>query len=466
MKLRLPNWIVLQVLFFCIPCLAEEYGNVTTQKVAEGVYLFSTTPYGDVGMSGNSVAILSEDSVLVFDSNGLPETAEKIIGEIRKLTDKPVKYLVNSHWHWDHWHGNQAYRDAFPDIQIIAHKKTVEQMKEVEPRWNGDGLKNQLPAYVDSIGKKLEETRARKAPEQEVRELEELYDMDSRFLKQKTELRRTLPNLTFAETLMLRSGNREIEISHASAITVGDAYVFLPKEKILITGDILLDPYPYAIGGTYPSSWLKKLEEFDSLDPAIIIPGHGAPQKEDFLLKNISLFQAIVKRVADSRASGSTLEQTKEVIGKDYVSIASRDWDYKRREGKRVQSILPGYLCVPRVSRVGESADRSPGRPQVELTLAGPSTITCSSPSLTESSVYPMESSTVSNGQDQRRQQSRAHREELIRENLLVLSSFMHPRQLCFISGTDKPSGLIPFWRLDAAYQQFRIVKATGCHLD
>ena len=81
---------------------AKDYGKVTGQKVAEGVYLFTTTPYADVGLSGNSVAILSDDGVLVFDSSATPETAATVLAEIRKLTDKPLRYLVNSHWHWDH----------------------------------------------------------------------------------------------------------------------------------------------------------------------------------------------------------------------------------------------------------------------------------------------------------------------------------------------------------------------------
>jgi hypothetical protein len=74
-------------LIFVSTASAADYGKVTTLKVADGVYLFTTAPYG-VGLSGNTVAILSSDGVLVFDTNGLPETAETILKEIRKLTDK------------------------------------------------------------------------------------------------------------------------------------------------------------------------------------------------------------------------------------------------------------------------------------------------------------------------------------------------------------------------------------------
>ena len=132
---------LLAFMYFVPACAAKDYGKVTGQKVAEGVYLFTTTPYADVGLSGNSVAILSDDGVLVFDSSATPETAATVLAEIRKLTDKPVRYLVNSHWHWDHWGGNQTYLAAFPGLQIITHEKTRELMLTVEPRWNDKGLK-------------------------------------------------------------------------------------------------------------------------------------------------------------------------------------------------------------------------------------------------------------------------------------------------------------------------------------
>ena len=135
----------------CLFWSCADFGKVTSQKVAEGVYLFTTTPYADVGLSGNSVAILSDEGVLVFDSSGTPQTAATVLAEIRKLTDKPVRYLVNSHWHWDHWGGNQTYLAAFPGLQIITHEKTRELMLTVEPRWNDKGLKEDLPQFLDGL---------------------------------------------------------------------------------------------------------------------------------------------------------------------------------------------------------------------------------------------------------------------------------------------------------------------------
>src|SRR6478672_10439167 len=169
--------------FVPLQCMAADYGKVASQKVAEGVYLFTTTPYADVGLSGNSVVILSDDGVLVFDSSATPETAATVLAEIRKLTDKPVRYLVNSHWHWDHWGGNQTYKAAFPLLQIITHEKTRELMLTVEPRWNDKGLKEDLPQFLEGFEKqiaaaKAAAAKAKDAPPERIKAAEERMAAD------------------------------------------------------------------------------------------------------------------------------------------------------------------------------------------------------------------------------------------------------------------------------------------------
>src|SRR5205814_65369 len=71
-----------------------------------------------------SVAIVGRETVLVFDTNGTPASAANVLAEIRKITPKPVRYVVNSHWHWDHWYGTEVYKAAFPAAQVIGHEKT------------------------------------------------------------------------------------------------------------------------------------------------------------------------------------------------------------------------------------------------------------------------------------------------------------------------------------------------------
>jgi cyclase len=310
-------------ILFASICFSADYGKVSSQKIADDVYLFTTTPYG-VGLSGNSVAILGDSNVLIFDSNGLPPTAETILAEVRKMTDKPVQYLVNSHWHWDHWGGNEVYQKAFPGLKIISHEKTREQMVQVEPRWNDEGLQTGLPGYLKQLDQNLATAKKDHKPDSEIKDLEDLIKAGKNFLVQKTSLTKTYPNVTFSESMTISQGQREIQILHARAITVGDTYVYLPKEKIVITGDILLSPYPYAIGGTYPTDWLKTLEKLESFHPSIIVPGHGNVQDQAFLKKNIDLFRTLLQQVKDAKAKGLSLEQSKDLIGKQSIDLASK----------------------------------------------------------------------------------------------------------------------------------------------
>src|SRR5262244_2717889 len=125
----------------------EGYTHPAPKKseIGPGVYLFRTEPYGDVGLDGNSIAITSKDGVLVFDANGTPAAARAVIAEIRKITDKPVKYLVISHWHWDHWYGAEAYKEAFPDVRIIAQERERRVMLGPSQDFNKNFLERDLP---------------------------------------------------------------------------------------------------------------------------------------------------------------------------------------------------------------------------------------------------------------------------------------------------------------------------------
>jgi glyoxylase-like metal-dependent hydrolase (beta-lactamase superfamily II) len=120
-------------------------------------------------------------------------------------------------------------------------------------------------------------------------------------------------------------GSREIQVLHAQAITSGDTYLYLPREKVLITGDILLSPYPFAIGGTYPAEWLKTLEKFAALEPNVIILGHGDPETNTNLLRgNIALFQQLIQQVKAAKAKGMTAEQTTEALDKQSADLVAK----------------------------------------------------------------------------------------------------------------------------------------------
>src|SRR4051812_25798484 len=96
--------------------------TVTTAQIAKGVYQFTVAADGYVEQL-NSVAVETDRDVVLFDTTTRPSTARIILSEIRKLTGKPVRYVANSHWHPDHWSGNEVFAEANPELEIIATEK-------------------------------------------------------------------------------------------------------------------------------------------------------------------------------------------------------------------------------------------------------------------------------------------------------------------------------------------------------
>lgn len=276
-----------------------------TIAVAEGIYLFITKPYGDVGMDGNAVAILSRDGVLVFDSNGTPAASAAVLAGIRKLTDKPVRYVVNSHWHWDHWYGTETYTKAFPGVKVVAHEKTREMMAGPAIAFNRPGLERQIPAYVAML-----EGRVASRPE-----LQPALDEARFFLEQKRGAALVLPTVTYRDRLDLTLGERAIQVLHYDrAVTPGDSFLYLPAEKIVIAGDLLVNPISFALS-SYPTGWLRTLEKIDALEATVIVPGHGEPLRDKTLLRaHMDVMRALLAAGRDAKARGLDPDQAREGV--------------------------------------------------------------------------------------------------------------------------------------------------------
>lgn len=276
-----------------------------TIEVAPGIYLFVSKPYGEVGMDGNAVAIVSRDGVLVFDSNGTPAASAAVLAEIRKRTDQPVRYVVNSHWHWDHWYGTETYTAAFPGVKVVAHEKTRLMMAGPAIEFNRPGLERQLPGYVTMMAQRVVSRP----------ELQPALDEARFFLDQKKNARLVLPTMTFTDRLDLRLGERRIQVLHYDrAVTPGDSLLYLPDEQIVVTGDLLVNPVSFALS-SYPTGWLRTLEKIAALDARVIVPGHGAPLRDKTLLHaHMEVMRVLLQAGKEARARGLDADQLREEL--------------------------------------------------------------------------------------------------------------------------------------------------------
>src|SRR5215213_4852395 len=119
--------------------LCQNTTDFEVVKVAEGVYAAVRREPPGLTVNANSVFIINDEDVVVVDTTLTPGSARETLAALRKLTDKPVRYVVNTHWHDDHLLGNVAYRDAFPAADFIAHENTREYLPTT-------GLKNRQMA--------------------------------------------------------------------------------------------------------------------------------------------------------------------------------------------------------------------------------------------------------------------------------------------------------------------------------
>ncbi len=256
--------------------LPADTTKVTTRSitpVAEGIYAIRHPDAPDGFPQGNTTVVIGDDAVLVVDSCYLPSSAREDIAQIKQWTNKPVRYLVNTHWHYDHQLGNGAYADAFPGLDIIAHTETRNQIRGMNP--------DKVAGYeiLTARMKKTLDTGIRangQALTPEVRaQIEPLYKGRVSIAEEFKSRPGRVPNVTFEKEFTVDLGHREVRVLHLGrGNTAGDVVVFVPQDRVLATGDLLDCPVPY-VGGGYPTEQIATLQQLLQLDAAVTIPGHG-----------------------------------------------------------------------------------------------------------------------------------------------------------------------------------------------
>jgi cyclase len=291
---------------------------IEVEKVADGVYavLRSAHPEEQPGHS-NSVIIINDEDVVVVDATRMPSEARKIIAVVRALTDKPVRTLIHTHWHDDHVYGNQAFAEAFPGLQIIAHANAREDMLQISLKRNLPGYKTDYPAYVGQIEARLKEadSGARPLPPEDRARLERIAARIRGEIAQLPTLHPVVPNVTFDGSLTLYRGSREIRLLHfGRANTRGDVVVYLPQERVVASGDMIVAPVPYA-HGSYMSDWIAANGKLAALDADVIIPGHGKIQHDKtYLTLETELIESLVAQIRAAVARGLSLEDARRTL--------------------------------------------------------------------------------------------------------------------------------------------------------
>ena len=276
------------------------------EELADGVHFAIGT--GAMTVFSNSLVIINDDHVMLVDTSVTPAAARALVAQIEaELSDKPIRYVFNSHYHFDHAHGNQIFGG---DVEIVGHDY-VRQMhlsNVLEQRTNRS-FSAAVPAQIERL-----EQQIAAADGSERANLE----TDLRIARaHQTALRETVPsppNVTYSDTMTIHKGGREVQLHFVGrGHTGGDTIILLPAERIAFTGDFLLGapgmPRLSYMGDAFINEWPASLGRLKALDFDTIVPGHGEPFRER---EQIDLYQQYLRelwaQVADLRAQGLSAE--------------------------------------------------------------------------------------------------------------------------------------------------------------
>lgn len=293
--------------------------NFDVQRLAEGVYAVVRQEPAGFMVDANNVLIINNDDVVVVDSNGAPSITKEVLAALRKLSSKPVKYVINTHWHDDHIRGNQVYREAFPGVEFIGHQT----MREYLPAQGAINRKQFLegaPRFLEllksALAKNKSLTGADLSPEERISHTSDVR-LAELVLSEGAAAQTILPTITVTDRLTLSRGDRVIDVAHLGAgHTDADIVVHLPKERILITGDLVVWPVPL-VGDpqSHIGEWSATLDKLVALNPSIIVPGHGPVLHEVSYLKTLAaMFASIGAQTKAAVSRGETLDQTRKSV--------------------------------------------------------------------------------------------------------------------------------------------------------
>jgi glyoxylase-like metal-dependent hydrolase (beta-lactamase superfamily II) len=310
------------------------------EELSDGVWAGVRPDAPRYPVMGNTTFVVGDNGVVVFDGGGMPLMSEQLIRKIRSVTDKPVTHVVMSHWHGDHLFGVYRFAEEYPGVQFVAHEYTRDiinssrisyidrQVAYIEN--NLEEFRNIVETGIDADGN--EHTQADRDVYQRI-----IADRDE-ILPEFRRARVTPPDIVFTDRHDIDLGNRVVQLrflGHAN--TAGDVVMWLPEERILASGDIVVLPSPYAFN-VPPRKWTATLRAIKALDYAMLVPGHGAVQTvTDYVDLLIEMAESIAQQRDELLATGMSNDEVEAALdfsafeerfthGDAYLQVSYHEW--------------------------------------------------------------------------------------------------------------------------------------------
>jgi glyoxylase-like metal-dependent hydrolase (beta-lactamase superfamily II) len=296
--------------FSSLAVAAEEF---LVARLGDNVFAIVRNDPPGFAVESNSGFIECRDQVVVVDTQSNEATTRRVLAAIRKHSNKPVRYVINTHWHDDHIVGNRLYREAFPGVRFIAHQQSLTYLPG-EGKKNRDKFHDAIPDVIAGLRKTLQsgETSAGKPLTDEQRaSLESDIRLGEGYLTVPDDFAPVLADVPISEKLGIREAGCAIDVlALGNAHTTGDLVVHIADAGVVFVGDVIGWPVPL-VGADQSRvrEWSGTLKRIRNLGAKAIVPGHGPVMRDYTHLDRIATLMAtITKRVDEARARGDTLD--------------------------------------------------------------------------------------------------------------------------------------------------------------
>ena len=274
------------------------------QKAAEGVYFAHARPQTIINC--NAAIFVRSKDVVVVDAHSKPSAAASIIRQIRReVTDKPVRYVINTHFHWDHTQGDHAYAMTGSKVDFIASSMTKHLMEEFAVA-RMKASRDAVPAQIEAMRERAEKaaSAAEKAYYAEQIRQMEAYQADIK------DYHLELPTITFDKSYLLADPAFDLHLGfHGRSHTAGDVFVFCPQQRAIATGDAIHGLLPNIADG-YPRLWPGTIDEVARADFKYTMGGHGPMQADrTVMMCQRNYIEELVEKVEAGKKAGQSLAE-------------------------------------------------------------------------------------------------------------------------------------------------------------
>ena len=274
------------LIFLAFPRASALAKEPKTVKVLKNIY----TMISGEGLDSNTTIITTEEGVIVIDTRPTPTEARKVLEEVRKLSDLPIVYTINTHYHGDHTFGNQVFKDS---KTIIAHKN----VRETLVKSGQDHL-----SLFKTFG---------------------LPGMD--------EVKVTPPNIVYEKGMELWLGGYHLQLLyHGKGHTDGDTIIYLDELRTVITGDLVFNKKIPYMADAYIDEWIESLKYIELLKNETVIPGHGAigGRPTVIAMKHylLDLKGLVLQQLNENKSLEETQKAVEPILRKKYKDWRKLEW--------------------------------------------------------------------------------------------------------------------------------------------